>query len=157
LKKKFGIKVSGCCEIVITSHWLHELCDEYMLAVLGELLLIPGQVRVAVGLDQGTTCHGTVFCGASVPTTAAAAAFFFQIEGGGLHRRLAGVAGLVNMTLPWPKLLKEAGERTAFILPEMMGVVCCMPLREVIGGAIDLSDTGWRPTTLLGRGRPRPG
>jgi hypothetical protein len=65
------------------------------------------------------------FCGASAPTKAAAAAFFFQIEGGGLHRRLAGVAELVKMTLEWPKFSK--GKRTAFMPPEMMGVVCGMP------------------------------
>jgi hypothetical protein len=69
------------CEIVITSHWLHDLCDECMLAVLGVLLLIQGQVRLADGLDHGTTCHSTAFCGASVPTKAAAAAFFFHNEG----------------------------------------------------------------------------
>jgi hypothetical protein len=107
LKKKLGINVSGCCEIVITSHWLHELCDEYMLAVLGEQLLIPGQVRVAVGL----ACKYDIVVA---------------------------------------QVIEGSGERTAFILPEMMGVVCCMPLREVIGGAIDLSDTGWRPKTLFG-------
>jgi hypothetical protein len=49
------------------------------------------------------------FCGASAPTKAAAAALFFQIVGGGLHGRLAGVAELV----------------------------CGMPLREVNGGAND--------------------
>jgi hypothetical protein len=51
--------------------------------------------------------YSTAFCGASVPTTAAAAAFFFQLEGGGLCRRQTGVGELVKLTLEWP--LKKAG------------------------------------------------
>jgi hypothetical protein len=50
LVDKLGIKVSGCRAIVMTSHWLHGMCDACELAVLDELLLIHGQVRVAAGL-----------------------------------------------------------------------------------------------------------
>ena len=44
--------------VVVARHRLHYVGRQHVVAVLGQLLLGEGQVRVAVGLAQGTAGHG---------------------------------------------------------------------------------------------------